>query len=53
MLLERYEPGAALGTVISRMLPFVVTFWVAWVLVLAAFYFFELDMGPGVGVRIP
>ena len=50
--LKRYEPHAGLGTVISRMLPFVVPFWVAWVLVLAVFYFFGLDMGPGVGIRI-
>ncbi|GAA1434889.1 AbgT family transporter [Microlunatus lacustris] len=52
MLLKRYEPRAGLGTVISRMLPFVVPFWVAWVLVLAVFYVFGLDMGPGVGIRI-
>ena len=53
MLLKRYEPGAGLGTVISRMLPFVVPFWIAWVVVLAVFYFLGLDVGPGVGVRIP
>lgn len=53
MMLKRYEPQAGLGTVISRMLPFVVPFWVAWVLVLAVFYFLGLDMGPGVGIRIP
>ena len=52
MLLKRYEPQAGLGTVISRMLPFVVPFWLAWVLVLAVFYLFGLDMGPGVGIRI-
>lgn len=52
MQVRRYEPDAGLGTVISRMLPFVVPFWVAWVLVLAVFYFFGIDMGPGVGIRM-
>jgi aminobenzoyl-glutamate transport protein len=52
MMVRRYEPEAGLGTVISRMLPFVVPFWVAWVLVLAAFYGLDLDMGPGVGIRL-
>jgi aminobenzoyl-glutamate transport protein len=52
MMVRRYEPGAGLGTVISRMLPFVVPFWVAWVVVLAVFYGLDLDMGPGVGIRL-
>lgn len=53
MMLKRYQPEAGLGTVIARMLPFVVPFWVAWVLVLTVFYVFGLDVGPGVGIRIP
>jgi aminobenzoyl-glutamate transport protein len=52
MMVRRYEPEAGLGTVISRMLPFVVPFWVAWVVVLAVFYGLDLDMGPGVGIRL-
>ena len=53
VMLKRYEPDAGLGTVIARMLPFVIPFWVAWVIVLAGFYFTGADVGPGVGVRIP
>ena len=53
VMLKRYEPEAGLGTVIARMLPFVVPFWVAWVAVLSVFYFGGLDVGPGVGIRIP
>jgi aminobenzoyl-glutamate transport protein len=53
VMLKRYEPDAGLGTVIARMLPFVVPFWVAWVAVLSVFYFGGLDVGPGVGIRIP
>ncbi len=49
---RRYQPAAGLGTVIAKMVPFVVPFWVAWVLVLTVFYAFDLPLGPGVGVRI-
>ncbi len=52
VMLKRYEPEAGLGTVISRMLPFVVPFWISWVVVLSVFYFTGLDVGPGVGIRI-
>ena len=51
-MLRRYEPSAGLGTVISRMLPFTVVFWVAWVAVLTVFYVFNLPLGPGNGIFI-
>lgn len=53
VMLKRYEPEAGLGTVISRMLPFVVPFWISWVAVLTVFYLTGADVGPGVGIRIP
>jgi aminobenzoyl-glutamate transport protein len=49
---RRYQPSAGLGTVIAKMVPFVVPFWVAWVLVLTVFYAFDIPLGPGVDVRI-
>jgi aminobenzoyl-glutamate transport protein len=49
---RRYQPSAGLGTVIAKMVPFVVPFWVAWVLVLTVFYAFGIPMGPGVDVRV-
>jgi aminobenzoyl-glutamate transport protein len=49
---RRYQPAAGLGTVIAKMVPFVVPFWVAWVLVLTVFYAFDIPLGPGVDVRI-
>lgn len=52
VMLKRYEPEAGLGTVISRMLPFVVPFWLSWVAVLTVFYLTGADVGPGVGIRI-
>ena len=38
--------------VMARILPFVVTFWIAWVGVLTVFYFFDLPMRPGNGLLI-
>ncbi|MBD3947887.1 AbgT family transporter [Nocardioides ganghwensis] len=52
VMLKRYEPEAGLGTVISRMIPFVVPFWISWVTVLTVFYLTGADVGPGVGIRI-
>ncbi|GAB3520411.1 AbgT family transporter [Arthrobacter monumenti] len=46
-MLRKYEPSAGLGTVMARMLPFVIPFWLSWVGVLTVFYFFEIPMGPG------
>ncbi len=52
VMVKRYEPEAGLGTVISRMLPFVVPFWISWVAVLTVFYLTGADVGPGVGIRL-
>ena len=51
-MLRKYEPQAGLGTVIARMLPFTVLFWLAWVGVLTVFFVFGLPMGPGNGIYI-
>ena len=51
-MLRKYEPQAGLGTVIARMLPFTVIFWLAWVAVLSVFFVFNLPMGPGNGIYI-
>jgi aminobenzoyl-glutamate transport protein len=48
---RRYQPSAGLGTVIAKMVPFVVPFWVAWALILTVFYAFGLPLGPGMDVR--
>lgn len=49
-LVRRYEPNAGLGTIISRMFPFVIPFWLAWAALLAIWFFFDLPLGPGNGV---
>lgn len=51
-MLRRYEPEAGLGSIIARMLPFTVTFWIAWVVILTLFYVTGTPLGPGVGVRL-
>lgn len=45
--LRRWEPDAGLGTVMARMLPFSVVFWIAWVAILSVFFAFDLPLGPG------
>lgn len=45
--LRRYEPAAGIGTVMARMFPFVIPFWVLWAIVLFVFFQFDIPMGPG------
>jgi aminobenzoyl-glutamate transport protein len=51
-LVRRYEPNAGLGTVISRMFPFVIPFWLAWAVLLGIWFVFDLPLGPGNGIRL-
>ncbi|WP_058955563.1 AbgT family transporter [Kocuria rhizophila] len=51
-MLRKYEPSAGLGTLMARMLPFVVPFWLVWVAILVVFYVGGLPLGPGVGIMI-
>ncbi|QGU08428.1 p-aminobenzoyl-glutamate transport protein [Corynebacterium occultum] len=46
-MLRRYEPEAGLGTLMSRLVPFVIPFWIAWVILLAVWFFVDLPLGPG------
>jgi aminobenzoyl-glutamate transport protein len=52
-MLRRYEPDAKFGTLVSRMVSFVVPFLAAWTIVLAVFYLADLPLGPGAGVHLP
>ena len=51
-LLQRYEPKAGLGTLMSRMIPFVLPFFLAWAAMLAVWYYADLPLGPGNGIMI-
>lgn len=48
--LRRWEPGAGLGTVMARLLPFTVAFWLVWAAILSVFFFLDLPVGPGNGI---
>ncbi|UCR88068.1 AbgT family transporter [Mycetocola spongiae] len=49
---QRYEPTAKLGTLLSRMAIFVLPFLVVWLALLAIFFFFDLPLGPGAGIHL-
>lgn len=49
-LLKRYEPEAGLGTLMSRLIPFVIPFWLAWAILLAIWFYADLPLGPGSGI---
>ena len=51
-MLRKYEPEAGLGTVMARMIPFVVPFWIVWAAILAIFFYMDLPLGPGNGIMI-
>jgi len=45
---RRYEPDAGLGTLIARLIVYVVPFWVVWVGLLGIFALFNVPIGPGI-----
>ncbi|MCQ9367182.1 AbgT family transporter [Brevibacterium sp. 50QC2O2] len=52
-MLRRYEPSAGLGTLMARMLPFTIVFWIVWLILLAIWFFADLPLGPGNGIFLP
>lgn len=50
--LQRYERGAGLGTLMSRLVPFVIPFFTAWAILLAIWFYVDLPLGPGNNVMI-
>lgn len=48
--LRIYEPKAGIGSILGRMLPFAVVFWVLWLLVIAVFFFTGTGTGPGMDI---
>lgn len=51
--LRRYEPNAGFGTLMARMMPFVVPFWILWAIILFVFFTFNLPLGPGNDIFLP
>lgn len=51
-LLQRYEPRAGLGTLMSRLIPYVIPFFLAWAAMLALWFYADLPLGPGNAIMI-
>jgi aminobenzoyl-glutamate transport protein len=50
--MQRYEGRAGIGTVVSTMLPYSVTFLVVWLALLIGWTLLGLPVGPGAGLRL-
>jgi aminobenzoyl-glutamate transport protein len=50
---ERYRPKAGIGTLVALMLPYTVTFWAIWTLLLIVWLALGLPVGPGAGLYLP
>lgn len=47
---QRYDKRAGIGTVMATMLPYSVTFFILWTLLLIIWYLLGLPLGPGAGI---
>ncbi|MEZ5351759.1 MAG: AbgT family transporter [Bryobacteraceae bacterium] len=50
---QRYKPGAGIGTVVAMMLPYTMTFLIGWTVMLIAWVAFGIPVGPGAGLYYP
>lgn len=46
------NPMPGWATLMSRLVPFVVPFWIAWVVLLAAWFYVDLPLGPGSNIML-
>jgi aminobenzoyl-glutamate transport protein len=51
--IQRYQPQAGIGTVVATMLPYSVTFFVCWTVLLLVWVLLDLPLGPGAGLYLP
>lgn len=51
-MVRRYEPGAGLGTLVARLVPFAMVFFTVWVAVLLVFYGLDLPIGPAKDIHL-
>jgi aminobenzoyl-glutamate transport protein len=47
---QRYDKKAGIGTVMATMMPYSVTFFFSWTLLLVVWYLLGLPLGPGAGI---
>jgi aminobenzoyl-glutamate transport protein len=45
---QKYDKNAGIGTIMGNMIPYSITFFIAWVGLLVGFYLLGLPLGPGV-----
>jgi len=48
---QKYDPKAGIGTIIAAMLPYTVVFLLVWIILLAAWLFLGIPLGPGAGIH--
>ena len=48
---QRYDKKAGIGTIMATMLPYSITFFVLWTLLLVVWYLLGLPLGPGAGIQ--
>jgi aminobenzoyl-glutamate transport protein len=51
--LQRYQPSAGIGTLVSTMLPYTVVFLLVWTVLLVVWILLGLPVGPGAGLFLP
>jgi aminobenzoyl-glutamate transport protein len=51
--LQRYDPKAGIGTLVSTMLPYTVVFLVCWTALLVVWILLGLPLGPGAALFLP
>lgn len=50
VFMRRYDKESGLGTLISTMLPYSISFFISWVVLLGIWYFFNIPLGPGASI---
>lgn len=50
VFMKKYDKNAGIGTLVSTMLPYSITFLLGWTVLLVIWIMFNLPLGPGVGI---
>lgn len=49
---QKYDPKAGIGTLVATMLPYSITFFIGWIILLIIWLLAEFPLGPGAGVHL-
>ncbi|WP_462281293.1 AbgT family transporter [Salinivirga cyanobacteriivorans] len=50
--IQKYDKKAGIGTIISTMLPYTIVFFIAWIILLVIWVWFDIPLGPGVNLHL-